>query len=95
MKWINQIAVWLIVLYQKWLSPICAALGAECRFYPSCSEYSRICFKHYTWPKALAMSLWRLLRCQPFAKGGVDMIEDKNKGQRSGLDQQISESNSE
>ena len=57
-------------LYQLTLSPM---LGGSCRFYPTCSEYARLAIlKH-----GVAGGSWRagarLLRCQPFHPGGVDL----------------------
>jgi len=59
-----------IRFYQRFISPF---LPQSCRFYPSCSEYSRLAFEKYPFPKALAKSIFRLLRCHPFHPGGIDM----------------------
>jgi hypothetical protein len=68
-RWPSLIAVALIKFYQTALSP---ALGGQCRFYPSCSEYSRRAFLKYNPVKATGMSLCRLARCNPLNPGGVD-----------------------
>ena len=60
----------MIRLYQKFISPF---LGRNCRFYPSCSEYSFRAIKKYGVFKGTALSFWRILRCNPFNKGGVDL----------------------
>lgn len=57
--------------YQLALSPL---LGGECRFHPSCSEYSRQAFLAHGFCKGMAFTLWRLLRCQPLCKGGEDPV---------------------
>jgi len=59
-----------IKIYQKFISPI---LGKNCRFYPSCSEYSYQVIKKYGATKGLILSFWRVLRCNPWNKGGIDL----------------------
>jgi putative membrane protein insertion efficiency factor len=58
-----------IRLYQVSLSPL---LPSRCRFSPSCSHYAHEAFAKYPFAKALGKSIWRLLRCHPFSRGGVD-----------------------
>lgn len=67
----NQLFLLLITLYQKALSP---ALPRTCRFEPSCSNYALQAFKKYNVFKALALTLWRVLRCNPFCRGGYDPL---------------------
>lgn len=59
----------LIKIYQKAISPL---LGNNCRYYPSCSEYSIQAIEKYGILKGTLKSIWRILRCNPFSKGGVD-----------------------
>ena len=59
-----------IKIYQKFISPI---LGKNCRFYPSCSEYSYQAIKKYGATKGLTLSFFRVLRCNPWNKGGIDL----------------------
>jgi len=59
-----------IKIYQKFISPI---LGKNCRFYPSCSEYSYQAIKKYGATKGLILSFFRVLRCNPWNKGGIDL----------------------
>ncbi|MBT4937214.1 membrane protein insertion efficiency factor YidD [Candidatus Peregrinibacteria bacterium] len=44
-----------------------------CKFTPSCSEYAKLCFEKYNILFATLKSFWRILRCNPFSKGGVDL----------------------
>ena len=61
----------LITAYQYCCSPL---LGARCRFYPSCSNYALHCLQHNkSITQALLKIMWRILRCQPFSRGGVDL----------------------
>ena len=66
-------------VYQRWISPM---LPAVCRFHPSCSEYTRQAVEvHGAWRGGL-MGLGRLLRCQPFSRGGFDPIPEKPRCHR-------------
>lgn len=60
----------LITVYQKAISPL---LGPRCRFYPSCSEYAKVCLGKYPLSTATAKTVGRLLRCHPFNPGGIDL----------------------
>jgi putative membrane protein insertion efficiency factor len=66
--------VFILVIkgYKKFISPI---LPPSCRFYPTCSEYSIQAFEKYGVIKGGAKSIWRILRCNPFNKGGYDPVE--------------------
>lgn len=66
-----RIFVFIIKIYQKTISPI---FPPSCRFYPTCSEYSIQAFKKYGVLKGGAKSVWRILRCNPFNKGGIDPL---------------------
>lgn len=67
----KHILLLLIRAYQLVLSPI---LGNNCRFYPSCSHYSHDAIKHHGAIKGLFLSIWRVLRCNPWNKGGYDPV---------------------
>jgi putative membrane protein insertion efficiency factor len=69
----------LIKFYQKTLSPDHGFIflgGAiwRCRFFPSCSQYTREAISRYGVMKGVFMGVWRILRCNPFSKGGIDFI---------------------
>ncbi|NWF50335.1 MAG: membrane protein insertion efficiency factor YidD [Ignavibacteriaceae bacterium] len=63
--------IYLIKLYQKFISPI---LPPSCRFYPSCSEYAVQALSKYGIIKGSLKSIWRIIRCNPFNKGGYDPV---------------------
>lgn len=68
----NQIAHLLISGYQRFLSPL---LGrGKCRFHPTCSQYALEAFARFRFSTALMLTLWRILRCNPFQKGGEDPL---------------------
>jgi len=59
----------LIRSYRQLISP---HLGNNCRFYPSCSHYSQLNFEYLPLYKAFWFSLWRISRCNPLGKGGIE-----------------------
>ncbi|MFA6989292.1 MAG: membrane protein insertion efficiency factor YidD [Candidatus Gastranaerophilaceae bacterium] len=46
-----------------------------CKYYPSCSEYSIQALEKHGLFKGLCLSFWRLLRCNPWSKGGIDLVK--------------------
>ena len=62
----------LIRLYQRLVSP--ALPAGTCRFEPTCSHYSYQAIAKYGLVKGSALSIWRVLRCQPFNPGGYDPV---------------------
>lgn len=57
--------------YQRVISPL---LPASCRFSPSCSRYTLLAVHRYGVVKGGLMGAWRVLRCNPFSKGGFDPV---------------------
>ena len=55
--------------YQRLLSP---ALRERCRYYPSCSNYALQAVENYGILRGLVLAVWRVLRCNPLSRGGVD-----------------------
>ena len=71
------IVIGLIILYQKTLSPDHGVLHAifphgYCKFYPTCSEYGKLALQKYGLVRGLPMTVWRVIRCNPWSKGGED-----------------------
>ena len=60
--------------YQKLISPL---LGPRCRYYPSCSEYAAQSIERFGILRGLVLAGWRLLRCNPWSRGGVDPVESQ------------------
>ena len=67
----KEIFIAIIKFYQNWISPL---KPPTCRFIPTCSNYAIIAIKKYGTIKGSFLSLKRLLRCQPFSKGGYDPV---------------------
>lgn len=60
-----------IRLYQKYLSPLKRTL---CPYIPSCSQYGLEAIQKYGALKGGLLAVWRILRCNPFSKGGIDPV---------------------
>ncbi len=74
------IALFLIRVYQKTLSFDHGPLRflfphGYCRFYPTCSEYSYQAIKKYGLWRGGAKAIWRIMRCNPWNKGGYDPLK--------------------
>jgi len=57
--------------YRRWISPI---YGDVCRYHPSCSFYGLQQFQQRGVALGTMFTVWRILRCNPFSKGGVDEV---------------------
>ncbi len=67
----NRFVLFCIRFYRKNISP---NKPPCCRFIPTCSEYAIEAFEKYGFFKALGLTLWRLLRCNPLGKSGYDPV---------------------
>lgn len=72
MRSIRALAVLPIRGYQRLLSPV---IGQRCRYYPSCSEYAVQAISRFGILRGLVLAGWRLLRCNPWSRGGFDPID--------------------
>ncbi len=75
---VKRILISLINIYQKTLSPDEGWFrvkypGGYCKYEPHCSEYSKQVIEKHGALKGSAKSFWRILRCNPWSKGGVDL----------------------
>lgn len=57
--------------YQRWISPL---LPPSCRYYPSCSHYAYEAIAKYGLLRGGALAAWRIVRCNPYSKGGFDYV---------------------
>jgi putative membrane protein insertion efficiency factor len=60
-----------IRVYRATLS---GAFGSRCRFYPSCSHYAEDAIAMHGAARGSVMATWRILRCQPFGRGGFEPV---------------------
>jgi uncharacterized protein len=74
MRALRVIATAPIRVYQRFISP---GIPSRCRYYPSCSEYAVQAVRRYGILRGVVLAAWRLLRCNPWSHGGVDLVEDQ------------------
>ena len=70
----KKILKFFIKLYRKFISPI---LPQSCRFTPSCSEYAIEAIDKFGAIRGTILASYRILRCNPFCRGGYDPVPDK------------------
>ena len=68
---LGRIASWLVRGYQLLISPW---MPPSCRFFPTCSEYSRISYIRHGFLKGTWLTVARILRCNPWNPGGYDPV---------------------
>ena len=68
----KKILILLINFYQKGISPW---LGPRCKYEPTCSEYTKQAIEKYGAIKGTIIGAKRILRCNPFSKGGYDPLK--------------------
>lgn len=69
------VCIWLIRFYRKFLSPL--KRNPTCRFMPTCSAYAIEAFQKRGFFVGMILTVWRILRCNPFCAGGYDPVPDK------------------
>lgn len=62
----------LIRFYRKFLSPM--KRYSSCKYFPTCSQYAIEAIEKYGAWKGGRLALWRILRCNPFSRGGYDPV---------------------
>jgi putative membrane protein insertion efficiency factor len=86
----NSVAAWTLLLlirfYIAFLSPF---FGGACRFYPSCSNYAAEAVDRHGAQHGISLAFRRLLRCNPFNKGGFDPVPDGLSGESGGRSPQM------
>ncbi len=61
--------------YQKNISPWMENKNIKCKYYPSCSEYTKQAIEKYGAIKGSLLGCERIIRCNPFSKGGYDPLK--------------------
>lgn len=67
------VLVGLIRGYQSVISPM---TGPTCKYYPSCSQYALVAIRRHGVLRGGRLAVWRLLRCNPWSRGGVDDVPE-------------------
>lgn len=66
----------IIRFYQKNISPMS---GPNCRYSPTCSKYTYMAIEEHGAFIGILLGIWRILRCNPFSKGGYDPVPLKKQ----------------
>lgn len=69
----KKLLIWIVKTYQVAISPI---FPPSCRYYPTCSTYMIKAISKHGALKGSIMGIFRIFRCNPFVKGGVDPVPD-------------------
>lgn len=78
------LCIWLIRFYQKVLSPL--KRNPTCRFTPTCSAYAVEAFQKRGFFVGFGLTVWRILRCNPFSAGGYDPVPERRPRKGKGAD---------
>ena len=60
--------------YQRVISPL---LPRRCKYHPTCSQYAVDAIREFGPARGVVLAGWRLLRCNPWSQGGVDLVSDQ------------------
>ena len=71
----KKLMIWLIGQSQKYVSTWLISTNINCKFYPTCSEYTKQAIEKYGALKGTRLGIFRILRCNPFSKGGYDPLK--------------------
>lgn len=69
-----KVAILIVKFYQKFISKY-ILIGNNCKFYPTCSEYSIQAYQKYGFIRGSYLTINRILRCHPFSRGGYDPLK--------------------
>lgn len=72
----KKVLIWLVRFYQQAIStrkPPC------CKYIPTCSQYALEALERFGAVKGTALAVWRVLRCNPFSRGGYDPVPEKKE----------------
>lgn len=67
--------IFLINFYQRNISPWLESKNIRCKYYPTCSEYAKQAIQKYGMIKGSGVAIKRILKCNPFSKGGYDPLK--------------------
>ena len=71
----NRIAAWpILILIRAYQAVHGSFFHGTCRFHPTCSQYAYEAIDNRGLAAGLRLAAWRILRCQPFARGGYDPV---------------------
>ncbi len=78
-KYVREAFLLPLRFYRRFISPHTAP---KCKYYPTCSEYAMTAVRRHGILYGGALAVWRLLRCNPWSKGGIDYVPERTIFQR-------------
>lgn len=75
----KRLLIGLIQFYRSCISP---HTPASCKYIPTCSQYGIEAIERFGAFKGSALTLWRILRCNPWSRGGYDPVPEKKERKR-------------
>lgn len=72
----------LLALIRFYRSAISPHTAPRCKYYPTCSQYGLEAIERFGAMKGSALTVWRVLRCNPFSKGGYDPVPEQTPKKR-------------
>lgn len=79
-SFIKKICIFMIKTYQLTISPRFS--HGSCRYYPTCSQYTLEAIEIHGVFKGIMLGVWRIMRCNPFFKGGYDPVPAKKENKK-------------
>lgn len=77
----KRVLIALVRFYQRAISPYKG--GSCCKYIPTCSNYAIEAFERFGAVKGFFLAAYRILRCNPFSRGGYDPVPEKKEKKRS------------
>ena len=71
----KKIGLFIIKIYKKYFSKVFHFYGIKCKYYPTCSEYCAQAIQKYGFFKGSLVGFIRIIKCNPFSKGGYDPLK--------------------
>lgn len=71
----KKILIYIIKWYQKNISMWLDSKNIKCKYYPTCSEYTKQAIEKYGVVKGIFLGITRILKCNPFSRGGYDPLK--------------------
>lgn len=71
----KMIMINIIKFYKKHISIFFEKNGIKCKYYPTCSDYAIQALEKYGAIKGIILIIKRILKCNPFSKGGYDPLK--------------------
>lgn len=70
----KSVLIMLVKFYRKFISPL---FPPCCKYYPTCSTYALTAIERFGAFRGTLLTVWRLMRCNPWSMGGIDYVPEK------------------